>query len=174
MAKKIFFTSIRFFEISKKWYFRHSKRTFKHVYLENNGSHENFSILRKLGFWLFLTEIVSKKLFKYFLTHKSIEINAKSFFSKFCPFRNFFFCEFRFFDVCYKIWWLNQNGWIIETEVMKFRRASRGLARNPGASTRNERLPLLLALITYARWNARRVWKRPDCTRGHARLFKIP
>ena len=91
LAKKFFFTSIRFFEFSKKLYFRHSKRTFKHVYLENNCSHEKFSELRKLGFRLFFTEIVAKKLFKYFLTYKSIEINAKSFFSKFDPFRNFFF-----------------------------------------------------------------------------------
>ena len=50
------------------------------VYLENNCSHEKFSRLRKLGFWLFFREIVAKKLFKYFLTYKSEEINAKSFF----------------------------------------------------------------------------------------------
>ena len=142
MAKKNFFTSIRFLEFSKKWYFRHGKRAFKLVYLENNCSQENFSKLRKLGFWLYFTEIVGKKLFKYFLTYKSKEINAKSFFSKFGPFRNFFFLGFRFCEVCYKIWRLNQNGWIIDLEVMEFWRGSRGLARNPGASTCGERLPL--------------------------------
>ena len=89
----MFVIIIRFFEFSKKWYFRYSKRTFKPVYLENNCSHEKFSKLRKLGFWLFFTEIVAKKLFKYFLTYKSKEINAKSFFSKFGPFRNFFFVD---------------------------------------------------------------------------------
>ena len=93
LAKKFFFTSIRFFEFSKKWYFRHSKRTFKPVYLENNCSHEKFSKLRKLGFWLFFTEIVPKKLFKYSLTYKSKEINKKSFFSKFGPFQHFFFVD---------------------------------------------------------------------------------
>ena len=139
LAKKNFFTSIRFFEFSKKWYFRHSKRTFKPVYLEKNCSHEKFSKLRKLEFWLFFTEIGAKKLLKYFLTYKSKEINAKSIFSKFVPFRNFFFHGCRFFEVCYKIWRLNQNGWIIDSEVMEFWRASRGLARNPGASTRGER-----------------------------------
>ena len=91
LGKKSFFASIRFFEFSKKLYFRHSKRTFKPVYLENNCSHEKFSKLRKLWFWLFFTEIVAKKLFKYFLTYKSKEIKAKSFFSKFGPFRNIFF-----------------------------------------------------------------------------------
>ena len=110
MAKKNFFTSIRFFEFSKKLYFRYSKRTFKPVYLENNCSHKKFSKLRKLGFWFFFTEIVAKKLFKYFLTYKNKEINAKSFFSKFGPFRNFFFRGFRFFEVRYKIWRLNKNG----------------------------------------------------------------
>ena len=85
LAKKIFFTSIRFFEFSKKWYFRHSKRTFKPVYLENNCSQENSSKLRKLGFWLFFTESIAKKLFKYFLTYKSKEINAKSFFLQIWP-----------------------------------------------------------------------------------------
>ena len=76
LSKKKFFTSIRFFEFSKKWYFRHSKGTFKPVYLEKNCSHEKFSKLRKLGFWIFFTEIVAKKLFKYFLTYKSKEIKA--------------------------------------------------------------------------------------------------
>ena len=83
LSKKNFFSSIQFFEFSKKWYFRYSKRTLKPVYLENNCSHEKFSKLRKLVFWLFFTEIVAKKVLKYFLTYKSKEINAKSFFSKF-------------------------------------------------------------------------------------------
>ena len=91
LAKKFFFISIRFFEFSKKWYFWYSKRTFKPVYLENNCSHKKSSKLRKLGFWLFFTEIVAKKLFKQFFTYKSKEINAESFLSKFGPIRNFFF-----------------------------------------------------------------------------------
>ena len=90
LDKKIFFTSIRFVEFFKKWYFWHSKRTFKLVYLENNWSHGNFSKLRKLGLWLFFTEIVAQKLFKYFLTYKSKEINAKSFFPNLAPFDFFF------------------------------------------------------------------------------------
>ena len=106
LSKKNFFTSIRFFEFSKKWYFRHSKRTFNPVYLEKNCSHEKFSKLRKLGFWLFFTEIVAKKLFKYFLTYKSKKINAKSFFSKFGPFRNFFlvFLDFLKSVIKYEDW----------------------------------------------------------------------
>ena len=91
LAKKIFFTSIRFFEFSKKWYFRHSKRTFKPVDLENNCSHENFSKLWKLWFWLFFTRIFAKKLFKYFLTYKNKEINVKSFFQNLAPFEICFF-----------------------------------------------------------------------------------
>ena len=93
VIRNFFFTSIRFFEFSKKWYFGHSKRTFKPVYLENNCSHEKFSKLRKLGFRLFFTEIVAKKLFKSFLTYKSKKIKAKSVFSKFGPFRIFFFVD---------------------------------------------------------------------------------
>ena len=139
MAGKNIFTSIRFFEFSKKWYFRHSKRTFKPVYLEKNCSHENCFKLRKLGFWLFFTEIVAEKFFKYFLTYKSKETNAKSFFTNLALFKFFVFRGFRFFEVCYKIFRLNQNGWIIDSEVMEFWRASRGLAHNPGASTRGER-----------------------------------
>ena len=131
---KNFFTSIRFFEFSKKWYFRYSKRTFKPVYLENNCSHEKFSKLRKLGFWLFFTEIVAKKLCKYFLTYKIKEINANSFFTKFGPFQKFFFRGFRFFEACYKIWRLNQNGWIIHSEVIEFWRASRAIRALPRAA----------------------------------------
>ena len=92
-AKKTFFTSIRFFEFSKKWYFRHSKRTFKPVYLEKNCSHEKISKLWKWGFWLFFTEIVAKKLFKYFLTYKSKEINAKLFFPNLAPSKFCFFVD---------------------------------------------------------------------------------
>ena len=175
LAKKIFFTGIRFFEFSKKWYFRHSKRTFKPVYLENNCSHENFSKLRKLGYWLFFTEIVVKKLFKYFLTYKSKEINGKSFFFQIWPLSKFFFLRgSRFFEVCYKIWQLNKNGWIIDSEVMEFWRASGGLARNPGTSIRGERFTGRKLLALKVKLNVRHVWKRPDCARGRARLFKIP
>ena len=92
--KTNFFYKYRFFEFSKKWYFRHSKRTVKPLYLENTCSYEKFWQLRKLGFWLFFTEIVAKKMFKYFLTYKSKEINAKSFFSKFGPFQKFYFRGF--------------------------------------------------------------------------------
>ena len=106
--------------------FGHKKFFYKYTifrifeYLENNCLHEKFSKLRKLGFRLFFTEIVAKKLFKYFLTYKSKEINAKSFFPNLAPFEIFFFRGFRFFEVCYKIWRLNQNGWIIDSEVTEF------------------------------------------------------
>ena len=133
LSKKIFFSSIQFFEFFKKWYFWYSKRTFMSVYLENNCSHKKFCELRKLGFWLFFTKIVVKKLFKYFLTYKSYEINAKSIFLKI-----FFIRGFRFFEVCYKIWQSNQNGWIIDSEVMELWRASRGLARHPGTFKRGD------------------------------------
>ena len=135
LSKKIFFTSIRFLELSKKLYFRYSKRTFKPVYLENNCSHKKFSKLRKSEFWLFLTEIVAKKLFKYFLTYKSKEINAKSFFPNLAPLENSFFRGFRFIEVCYKIWRLNQNGWIIDSEVTEFWRASRAIRALPRAAS---------------------------------------
>ena len=135
LDNKIFFTRMRFFEFSKEWYFRHSKCTFKPVYLENNCSHEKFSKLQKLWFWLFFTVIVAKKLFKYFLTFKSKEINAKSFFSIFGPFWKFFFRGFGFFEVCYKIWRLNQNDWIIDSEVMEFWRASRAIRALPHAAS---------------------------------------
>ena len=50
-----------FFLGPKKFFYKYT------VYLENNCSHEKFFKLRKLGVWLFFTEIVAKKLFKYFL-----------------------------------------------------------------------------------------------------------
>ena len=57
---------------------------------------------------------------------------------------------------------------------MEFWKASRCLVRNPGASTRGERFTGRKLLVLKLKVNARRVWKRPDCARGRASLFKIP